>query len=68
MCLPDQVPAGTKAMMCQVGFGGTNPLTGDLYAVYEAIGGGYGVYLGVDSDLNEETAGALLDLSLGYRF
>ena len=40
--IPDQVPAGTKAMMCQVGFGGTNPLTGELYAFYEAIGGGYG--------------------------
>ena len=33
-----------------------------------SIGGGYGVYLGIDSDLNEETGGALLDLSLGYRF
>ncbi len=40
--LPDQVPAGTKAMMCQVGIGGTDPRTGELYAFYEAIAGGYG--------------------------
>ena len=40
--LPDRVPAGTKAMMCQVGFGGTDPRTGELYAYYEALAGGYG--------------------------
>ena len=40
--LPDHVPAGTKAMQCQVGFGGTNSRTGELYAFYEAIAGGYG--------------------------
>lgn len=40
--LPDRVPAGTKAMQCQVGFGGINPRTGELYAFYEAIAGGYG--------------------------
>ena len=40
--MPDRVPAGTKAMMCQVGFGGTHPRTGELYAFYEAIAGGYG--------------------------
>ncbi len=40
--LPDQVPAGTKAMMAQVGFGGVDPRTGELYAFYEAIAGGYG--------------------------
>ena len=40
--IPDRVPAGTKAMMCQVGFGGTDPRTGELYAFYEAIAGGYG--------------------------
>ncbi len=42
VAIPDRVPAGTKAMMCQVGFGGTNPQTDELYAFYEAIGGGYG--------------------------
>ncbi len=40
--LPERVPAGTKAMQCQVGFGGTDPRTGELYAFYEAIAGGYG--------------------------
>ena len=33
-----------------------------------SIGGGYGVYLGVDADLNDPTGGPLLDLSLGYSF
>ena len=40
--LPDHVPAGTKAMMAQVGFGGTNFRTNELYAFYETLGGGYG--------------------------
>ena len=40
--IPDSVPAGTKATMFQVGFGGTDPRSGKLYAFYEAIAGGYG--------------------------
>lgn len=40
--LPDRIPAGTKAMMCQVGFGGTDLRTGELYAFYETLAGGYG--------------------------
>ncbi len=40
--IPDAVPAGTKGMMCQVGFGGTDPRTGELYAFYETVAGGYG--------------------------
>jgi len=40
--IPDRVPAGTKAMMAQVGFGGIDPRSGELYACYEAIAGGYG--------------------------
>ena len=40
--VPEKVPAGTKAAMFQVGFGGTDPRSGELYAFYEAIGGGYG--------------------------
>ena len=40
--LPERVPAGTKAMMCQVGFGGTDSRTGELYAFYETLAGGYG--------------------------
>ena len=34
-----------------------------------SIGGGYGPWLGVeDLPINDETAGALFDVSLGYRF
>jgi hypothetical protein len=34
-----------------------------------SVGGGYGPWLGVeDSPLNDETAGALFDVSLGYSF
>ncbi|MCW5850269.1 MAG: hydantoinase B/oxoprolinase family protein [Anaerolineae bacterium] len=40
--VPDQVPAGTKAMMCQAAFGGLDPARGELYAFYEALAGGYG--------------------------
>ena len=40
--IPKRGPAGTKAMMGQVGFGGVDPRTGELYAFYEAIAGGYG--------------------------
>ncbi len=40
--IPERVPAGTKAMMAQIAFGGIDPRDGDLYAYYEAIAGGYG--------------------------
>lgn len=40
--LPDRIPAGTKAMMAQVGFGAAHPRTGELYAFYETLAGGYG--------------------------
>ncbi len=40
--LPNRVPAGTKAMMAQLGFGGIDNRTGELYAYYETIAGGYG--------------------------
>ena len=40
--LPERVPAGTKAMMAQLGFGGTDPRTGELYAYYETMAGGFG--------------------------
>ena len=46
--LPERVPAGTKAMMAQVGFGGIDPRTGEMYAFYEAIAGGYGGRAGLD--------------------
>jgi N-methylhydantoinase B len=40
--LPERIPAGTKGMMCQVGFGGIDPRTHELYAFYETVAGGYG--------------------------
>ncbi len=40
--LPDSVPAGTKGMICQVGFGGRDPQSGEYYSYYETAGGGYG--------------------------
>lgn len=40
--VPERVPAGTKAMMAQIAFGGIDPRDNDLYAYYEAIAGGYG--------------------------
>ena len=46
--LPDRVPAGTKGMMCHVGFGGMDPRTGDYYCFLETMGGGYGGRSGSD--------------------
>jgi len=40
--MPERVPAATKGTMCQVGFGGTDPRSGQLYAYYETMAGGYG--------------------------
>ena len=40
--VPDRVPAGTKGMICQIGFGGRDPRTGQYYCFYETMAGGYG--------------------------
>ena len=40
--MPDKVPAGTKGMICHVGFGGEDPRTGDYYTFLETLAGGYG--------------------------
>ena len=40
--LPDEVPAGTKAMQCHSGFGGVHPRTGEYYCYLETLAGGYG--------------------------
>ena len=40
--VPDRVPAGTKGMICHVGFGGEDPRTGDYYTYLETLAGGYG--------------------------
>ena len=40
--VPDKVPAGTKGMICHVGFGAEDPRTGDYYTFLETLAGGYG--------------------------
>ena len=40
--LPDEVAAGTKAMICHAGFGGPDPLKGEYYCYLETVAGGYG--------------------------
>ena len=39
--LPDRIPAGTKAMICHAGFGGTDPRTDEYYCFLETLAGGY---------------------------
>ncbi len=39
---PERLPAGTKAMMCQAGFGSLHPETGTYTCFYETFAGGYG--------------------------
>lgn len=46
--LPERVTADTKGTMCNVGFGGVDPRTGELFAFYEAQAGGYGARHGLD--------------------
>ena len=40
--LPERVPAGSKGMICHVGFGGRDPRTGELFAFLETVAGGFG--------------------------
>ena len=40
--MPDKVPAGTKGMICHVGFGGEDPRTGEYYTFLETMAGGFG--------------------------
>jgi N-methylhydantoinase B len=46
--LPERVPAGSKGMMCHVGFGGKEPATGEYYCFLETLAGGYGGRIGSD--------------------
>jgi N-methylhydantoinase B len=46
--MAERVPAGTKAMMCQAGFGAMDPETDEYYCFYEALAGGYGGRFGLD--------------------
>jgi N-methylhydantoinase B len=41
-CLPESVPAGCKAMVCHVVFGGIDPRDGSEYVFIETLGGGHG--------------------------
>jgi N-methylhydantoinase B len=40
--LPDRVPACGKGCLGNITFGGVDPRSGEYYAFYETIGGGYG--------------------------
>jgi N-methylhydantoinase B len=40
--MPRRVMAGTKGMICHVGFGGIDPRSGEYFCFLETIGGGYG--------------------------
>ena len=40
--VPEKVPAGTKGMICHVGFGAEDPRTGEYYTFLETLAGGYG--------------------------
>ncbi len=40
--LPDRIPAGTKGMICHVGFGGNDPKRNEYYCFLETVAGGYG--------------------------
>jgi N-methylhydantoinase B len=46
--LPERVPAGCKAMVCHVAFGGIDPRDGQYYAFLETVAGGHGGRLGLD--------------------
>jgi N-methylhydantoinase B len=40
--MPERVPAGCKAMVCHVVFGGIDPRDGQYYAFLETVAGGHG--------------------------
>jgi N-methylhydantoinase B len=40
--LPDRVLAGTKGCICNIAFGGINPVNDEYFTYYETIAGGYG--------------------------
>ena len=40
--LPERLPAGTKAMMCQAGFGSLDEAAGTYICFYDTFAGGYG--------------------------
>ncbi len=46
--IPERVPAGCKAMVCHVVFGGVDPRNGEYYAFLETVAGGHGGRKGLD--------------------
>jgi len=46
--MPDRLPAASHGSMNNLMMGGTLPKTGERWALYETIGGGYGGRLGLD--------------------
>jgi N-methylhydantoinase B len=46
--MPERVPAGCKAMVCHVVFGGVDPRNGEYYAFLETVAGGHGGRFGKD--------------------
>jgi N-methylhydantoinase B len=46
--LPERIPAGTKGMMCQAGFGSLDVEAGTYTCFYETFAGGYGGRAGSD--------------------
>ncbi len=55
--LPDRLPAGTKAMMCQAGFGTLDVEAGTYVCFYETFAGGYGGRLASDGPDAVQTHG-----------
>jgi N-methylhydantoinase B len=45
---PERLPAGTKAMMCQAGFGSLDVAAGSYICFYDTFAGGYGGRDGLD--------------------
>ena len=54
--MPDQIPAGTKGMICHAGFGGPRP-NGSYYCFLETLAGGYGGRAGLDGPDAVQTHG-----------
>ncbi len=55
--LPERMPAGTKAMQCHAGFGGTDPRTGEYYCFLETLAGGFGARASSDGPDAVQTHG-----------
>jgi len=48
VAMPDKIPAPSHGSMNNLMMGGTDPITGKVWAFYETIGGGYGGRPGMD--------------------